>query len=371
MIVPLSSPDIGPRERELVGEVLDSNILSIGPKQEQFERMVAEYLGVREAVAVNSGTSGLHLAVRALGIGEGDEVITSPFSFVASANCLLYERARPVFTDIEPLTMNMDPNSIEASITPRTKAILPVHVFGVPADMKTILTIARKHGLAVIEDACEAIGARYNGKLAGSEGDVGVFAFYPNKQITTGEGGIISTDSGELAGLCRSMRNQGRSEGDSWLHHERLGYNYRLDELSAALGIAQMERLDEILARREAVAGAYNERLRRLDGVTVPSAGPELKISWFVYVVRLAPGIKRDRVMDFLKKNGVACRAYFQPIHLQPFYRKMFGYREGDYPEAERAASATLALPFFNSLTIEQIDYVVAVLAEALKVPGT
>lgn len=367
MYVPLSSPDIGRRERELVNEVLDSSVLSLGPKVEQFERLVAEYLGVKEAVAVNSGTSGLHLAVRALDIGEGNEVITTPFSFVASANCLLYERARPVFVDIEPRTMNMDPDLIEAAITPRTRAILPVHVFGVPADLEKIFALAKKYRLAVIEDACEAIGARYNGKMVASEGDAGVFAFYPNKQITTGEGGIISTNREDLAKLCRSMRNQGRSEGDTWLYHERIGYNYRLDELSAALGIAQMERLDRILARREEVAGAYNDRLKHLAGVTIPSAGPPAyKISWFVYVVRLAPGIDRNRVMSFLQKNGVACRAYFQPIHLQPFYRKLFGYREGDYPEAERAASTTLALPFYNNLTLQEVDYVVEVLAEAL-----
>jgi len=368
--VPLSSPDIGPRERELVNEVIASNILSIGPRVKQFERMVAQYLGVKEAVAVNSGTGGLHLAVRALGIGEGDEVITSPFSFVASSNCLLYERAQPVLVDIDPLTLNIDPGGIEAGITPRTKAILPVHVFGRPADMEAILEIAGRYNLAVIEDACEAIGARYNGKMAGSGGDAGVFAFYPNKQITTGEGGIICTNSAELAGLCRSMRNQGRSDGDKWLEHCRLGYNYRLDELSAALGVAQMERIDEILARREEVALAYNARLERLAGVTAPDWEPGIKISWFVYVIRLDPAIDRDRVMAFLREKGVDCRPYFPPIHLQPFYRKDFGYREGDFPHAERAASSTLALPFFNNLTEQQMDYVIETLAGAIAAAG-
>lgn len=366
MIVPLSSPDIGQRERDLINEVLSSNILSIGPKVEQFERMVAEYLGVKEAVAVSSGTSGLHLAVRALRIGEGDEVITTPFSFIASSNCLLFERARPVFVDIEPMTLNIDPACIEAKITPRTKAILPVHTFGRPADMEVIMEIAEKHRLAVIEDACEAIGASYKGKKVGSESDAGVFAFYPNKQITTGEGGIVSTNSSDLAGLCRSMRNQGRSDGDKWLHHCSLGYNYRLDELSAALGVAQMERIDEILAKREAVARAYSVKLERMEGVTVPYMQTEVKISWFVYVIRLTPGINRDRVMRFLQKNGVDCRPYFQPIHLQPFYKEKFGYRQGDFPNTERAASSTLALPFFNNLTEPQIDYVVEVLAEAI-----
>ncbi|NPV73027.1 MAG: DegT/DnrJ/EryC1/StrS family aminotransferase [Pelotomaculum sp.] len=366
MNVPLSSPDIGQRERELVNEVLAGSILSMGPKVEQFERMVAEYLGVKEAVAVSSGTSGLHLAVRALGIGEGDEVITTPFSFVASSNCILYERARPVFVDIDPLTLNIDPEGIEAKITPRTRAILPVHVFGRPADMAVIMDIAKKHGLYVIEDACEAVGASYNGKMVGSEGDAGVFAFYPNKQITTAEGGIISTNSTELAGLCRSMRNQGRIDGKKWLDHCHLGYNYRMDELSAALGVAQMERIDEILAKREAVARAYNARLGRLKGVTLPHMEPGIKISWFVYVIRLDPGISRDRVMTYLQEKGVDCRPYFPPVHLQPFYRETFGYREGDYPNAERAASATLALPFFNNLTEQQMDYVVEVLEQAI-----
>jgi len=371
VIVPLSSPDIGRRERELINEVLDSNILSMGPKVEQFERMVAGYLGVREAVAVNSGTSGLHLAVRALGIGEGDEVITSPFSFIASSNCILFERARPVFVDIDRLTLNIDPAGIEAKITPKTRAILPVHVFGRPADMERIIEIARKYRLAVIEDACEAIGARYNGKMVGSESDAAVFAFYPNKQITTGEGGVIATGSSTLAGLCRSMRNQGRSDVNNWLNHCRLGYNYRLDEMSAAIGVAQMERIDEILAKREAVAQAYSNRLGRLEGLTIPFTEPNIKISWFVYVVCLAPGIDRDYVLKYLRENGVDSRPYFQPIHLQPFYRKTFGYREGDYPNAERAASSTLALPFFNNLTEQQMDYVVEVLAEAISRAGS
>lgn len=367
MIVPLSSPDIGRRERELVNEVLAGNILSMGTKIEQFERMVADYLGVKEAVAVNSGTSGLHLAVRALGIGECDEVITSPFSFIASSNCLLFERARPVFVDIDPLTMNIDPTGIEAKITPLTKAILPIHVFGRPAEMKAIMEIAGRHRLAVIEDACEAIGASYNGKMVGSESDAGIFAFYPNKQITTGEGGIISTNDSEIAELCRSMRNQGRSDGDKWLNHCRLGYNYRLDELSSALGVAQMERIDEMLAKREAVARAYNARLERLEGVTIPLGEPGIKISWFVYVVCLGPGINRDRAMAYLQENGVDCRPYFQPIHLQPFYREMFGFHEGDFPNTERIASSTLALPFFNNCTEQQMDYVVEVLAEAIR----
>ncbi|MDF9407873.1 MAG: UDP-4-amino-4-deoxy-L-arabinose--oxoglutarate aminotransferase [Pelotomaculum sp. PtaB.Bin013] len=367
MNVPLSSPDIGQRERELVNAVLDSNILSIGPQVEQFERMVADYLGVKEAVAVNSGTSGLHLAVRGLGISAGDEVITSPFSFVSSSNCMLYENARPVFVDIDPLTLNIDPEKIEAKITSRTRAILPVHVFGRPADMGRIMEVARQYRLAVIEDACEAIGARYREKMVGSESDAAVFAFYPNKQITTGEGGVISTNNSDLAGLCRSMRNQGRNSVGGWFNHCRLGYNYRLDELSAALGVAQMEYLDEILAKREAVAMAYNARLERLEGVALPYLEPGIKISWFVYVVRLAPGIDRDRVMAYLQGNGVDCRPYFQPIHLQPFYQEKFGYQSGDFPNTEFVASSTLALPFFNNITEKQLDYVVEVLTEAIR----
>lgn len=367
MKVPLSCPDIGSQERELVNRVLDSNVLSIGPMVEQFERMVAGYLGVKEAVAVSSGTGGLHLAVRALGIGRGDEVITTPFSFVASSNCILYEGARPVFADIELETMNIDPDRVEAGITGKTRAVLPVHVFGHPADMDTLNDIAHRHGLAVIEDACEAIGAAYNGKKAGCMGDAGVFAFYPNKQITTGEGGIIATNNHDLAGLCRSLRNQGRSDTDLWLHHNRLGYNYRLDELSAALGVAQMKRIEQILARREDVARYYNTRLGRMQGVVTPQVRAGVKMSWFVYVVRLEQGINRDRVMHYLRENDVDCRPYFKPIHLQPYYRERFGYREGSFPNTERVALSTLALPFFNRITEQQIDYVGEVLAEALR----
>lgn len=368
MNVPLSSPDIGQRERDLIDEVLAGNILSIGPKLKQFESMVADYLGVKEAVAVNSGTSGLHLAVRALGIGEGDEVITTPFSFISSTNCFIYERARPVYVDIDPKTFNIDPAQIESAITPKTRAILPVHVFGRPSDMDTINKIAAKNGLWVIEDACEAIGAGYNGKKVGTECDAGVFAFYPNKQITTGEGGIITTNDNTVADLCRSMRNQGRSEENGgWLDHSRLGYNYRLDELSAALGVAQMERLEQILAKRETVARAYNTKLKGIGGIITPIEEPGITISWFVYVISLECGIDRNRVMNYLHNHGVDCRPYFQPLHLQPFYKKLFGYREGDYPNTEQVASSTLALPFFNNITEQQMNYVIDVLQQAIE----
>lgn len=366
MKVPLSSPDIGPEERELVNCVLDSGVLSIGPLVENFEQTITDYLGVDHAIAVSSGTAGLHLAVRALGIGEGDEVITTPFSFVASSNCILYERARPVFADIEPDTLNIDPAQVESLVTQNTKAILPVHVFGHPADMDALNDIAARHGLAMIEDACEAIGSLCNGKKAGTMGDAGVFAFYPNKQITTGEGGVIATNNRALADLCRSMRNQGRSMADLWLHHDRLGYNYRLDELSAALGVAQMKRLDAILARREVVARSYHAKLGKLKGVMLPRVRPEVRVSWFVYVIRLEQGINRDRVMHYLRDNDVDCRPYFTPIHLQPFYRQLYHYQEGCYPNSESAASSTLALPFFNQLTEQQVDYVSQVLGEAL-----
>jgi len=366
MKVPLSSPDIGPDEHELVGRVLNSGILSIGPMVEKFEQMTADYLGVGDAVAVSSGTAGLHLVVRALDIGEGDEVITTPFSFVASSNCILYERARPVFADIESETLNLDPMLVESLITDKTKAILPVHAFGHPTEMDAILDIAARYGLAVIEDACEAIGSMYNGKKAGTMGNAGVFAFYPNKQITTGEGGLIATDNPELAGLFRSMRNQGRSMNNLWLHHERLGYNYRLDEISAALGVAQVAKIDEILDKREAVARSYHAKLGRLKGVILPRVLPGVRMSWFVYVIRLEQGIDRDRVMQYLQDNGVDCRPYFTPIHLQPFYRRLFNYREGCFPNTETAASSTLALPFFNRLTEQQMDHVIRVLGEAL-----
>ncbi|ACV63601.1 Glutamine--scyllo-inositol transaminase [Desulfofarcimen acetoxidans DSM 771] len=363
MNVPLSAPDIGPLERQAVMQVLSGSVLSIGPQLEAFERLVAGYVGVKYAVAVNSGTSGLHLVIRSLGIGEGDEVLTTPFSFVASANCMLFERAKPVFVDIDPLTLNIDVSKIEEKITPKTKAILPVHVFGYPADMREILDLAKKYKLYVIEDACEALGSRYHNKMAGSLGDIGVFAFYPNKQITTGEGGMVVTDRSELADLCRSMRNQGREEGNGWLEHCRLGYNYRMDELSASLGVVQMQRIDEILNKRQAAAEKYSTRLKEFAQVELPYVGPEIKMSWFVYVIRVPD---RDRVLQYLRARGVGCQTYFQPIHLQPFYTKMFGCQKGNFPVTEKVASSTLALPFASNLTDEQIDYVVETLAEAL-----
>lgn len=368
--VPLSKPDITPKEIDAVVGVLKTPYLSIGPQIVAFEQSIADYVGAKYAIGVNSGTSGLHLLVRSVGITEGDEVITTPFSFVASANCILFERAKPIFADIDPKTLNIDVDLVEDKITESTKAILPVHAFGYPAEMKKIQAIAQKHDLAVIEDACEALGAVYEGKKVGTLSDAAVFAFYPNKQITTGEGGIIVTDNEEIAKLCRSMRNQGRGEGSAWLAHERLGYNYRLDELSAALGVAQMDRLEEILAQREKVARRYNEKLQKVEGVKTPGMGTNVCISWFVYVIQLSEFINRDKVMNYLEEHGVGCRPYFSPIHLQPFYREMFGYREGDYPVTEKVSRSTIALPFYNTLTEEEMDYVVQTLADAIDALG-
>ncbi|NLO88840.1 MAG: DegT/DnrJ/EryC1/StrS family aminotransferase [Clostridia bacterium] len=367
MQIPLSRPDITQKEIDLVNEVLNSSYLALGPKIKEFEEAFAGYVGRKFAVAVNSGTSGLHLLVRALGIGEGDEVITTPFSFIASSNCLLFERARPIFVDIDPLTLNMNVDLTEEKITEKTKAILAVDVFGHPVEMDKIEDLAAKYNLYVIEDACEAIGAKYKGRMAGSLGDGAVFAFYPNKQITTGEGGVIVTDNEEIAYLCRSMRNQGRGENSEWLAHERLGYNYRMDEMSAALGIAQLERIDEILEKRSQVACIYNEKFKGVEEVEIPYSAPEVKMSWFVYVIRLKKNIDRNRVMDYLRKNGVGCRAYFPPIHLQPFYREKFGYKEGDFPVTEGISKRTIALPFYNNLSEAEIDYVVKKLCEGIK----
>jgi dTDP-4-amino-4,6-dideoxygalactose transaminase len=369
--IPLSSPDLTNDERAAVLEVLSGRDLSLGPRLPAFEQAIADRSGARHAIAVNSGTSALHLCVKAAGIGDGDEVITTPFSFVASANCALFERAVPKFVDIDPVTWNIDVARIEAAITPRTRAILPVHVFGRPCPMAPILKIAGKYGLAVIEDSCEAIGATINGKAAGTFGQTGTFAFYPNKQITTGEGGAIVTNDDEVARLCRSWRNQGRSEGGAWLQHERLGYNYRLSDINCALGMVQLSRLEEILAMRASVADRYTKALAGLapDIITPAPAAPGTRISWFVYVIRLQDEYSlgdREVVVQGLRRRGIACNTYFSPIHLQPFYREMFGFRPGDFPVTEHIAERTIALPFFNHLTDEQINAVRDALAGTL-----
>jgi dTDP-4-amino-4,6-dideoxygalactose transaminase len=338
---------------------------------ERFEQAAARFVGTRHAAAVSSGTAGLHLCMRAAGIGDGDEVITTPFSFVASANCVLYERGRPVFVDIEPDTLNIDPERIEAAVTRSTRALLPVHAFGQPADMDPILEIARRHNLFVIEDACEAIGAQYKGSKAGTIGDAGVFAFYPNKQMTTGEGGAIVTNRPDWDTLFRSLRNQGRDVFDAWLNHTRLGYNYRLDEMSAALGVAQLERIEELLGKRDSVARMYAEQLRTIPEVTPPFvAGNTTRMSWFVYVVRLAAGVDRDQVMRSLAQRGIPSRPYFTPIHLQPFYRELYGYHEGDYPATELVSKSVLALPFHGDMDELMVDHVCRNLAEILVPKG-
>ena len=366
-MIPLAQPDIGEEEIRLVNEVLRSGWLSMGPKVGEFEQLFANYIGTKHAIAVNSGTSGLHLCINAIGIKNGDEVITSPFSFIASGNCIIFEGGKPVFVDIDPDTLNIDAESIEAAITKNTKAILPVHVFGQPCEMDTIMDIAGDHDLAVVEDACEAMGAEYNGQKAGTFGDASVFAFYPNKQMTTGEGAMIVTDDDNIAKLCRSLRNQGRSEDEEWLNHVRLGYNYRLDEMSCALGIEQLNRIDELVDKRAKVAVEYTKQLGSVDGVTTQHLDPKVKMSWFVYVVQVNEAINRNKIMEYLKEHGVSCRPYFTPIHLQPFYREMFGYKEGDFPICEKVCDSTIALPFYGNLDKETIGQVCSVLKDSLE----
>ncbi|NPV70693.1 MAG: DegT/DnrJ/EryC1/StrS family aminotransferase [Firmicutes bacterium] len=382
MQVHLSRPDVTEQEIAVLEAVIRSPVLALGPNITEFERAVAGYVGRRHGIACNSGTSGLHLLVRALGIGDGDEVITTPFSFIASSNCILYERARPVFVDIEPDTGNIDPDLIEATITPRTKAILPVDAFGQPARLDAIREIADRRGLFVIEDSCESLGSEYKGVRAGNGAFAhgAVFAFYPNKQITTGEGGMVVTDDDRLMRLCRSMCNQGRGEEGVWLSHERLGFNYRMDEMSAALGVAQMRRIEEIIEKRARVAEIYRERLSRIDGVRLPYIASEVtRMSWFVYVIRVGLEEKeparqeavRDHVMKVLIDNEIGCRPYFTPIHLQPFYREMFGFKEGDFPITELAGRTSIAIPFHNNLTEAEIEYVAGALEEGLRTaPG-
>ena len=395
MAIPMSSPDLTDAEREAVLDVLASPILSFGPRLEAFERTIARYVRARHAVGVNSGTSGLHLCVIAAGVGEGDLVVTTPYSFVASANCILYERGVPVFVDVDEKTGNMDPALVAEAIDDlsrggerakrwlppvlrtgayrpegRLKAVLPVHAFGQPADMDPILDVARRHGLAVIEDACEAIGSEYKGRKAGTLGDAAVFAFYPNKQMTTGEGGIIVTNREDWDVLFRSLRNQGRDVFDAWLNHSRLGYNYRMDEMSAALGLAQLERIEELLAKRERVARWYTERLARVDGVQTPYVAPSTtRMSWFVYVIRLALHIDRQAVMAALAEQGIPSRPYFTPIHLQPFYVERFSYHQGAFPVTEALGDTSLALPFSSIMDEAQVEYVCEQLMRALQSP--
>jgi perosamine synthetase len=359
MNIPMSSPDISRVDIEAVNEVLRTRWLSLGPKLEQFEGAFAAYVGTKGAVGVNSGTSGLHLAMIATGVGKDDEVITPSFSFIASANCVLYVGARPIFVDVDPLTYNLYPLALEEAITQRTKAIVVVHAFGQPADMDPILDIARKHGLLVIEDACEAIGAEYKERRAGTMSDAAVFAFYPNKQMTTGEGGMIVTDNEAWLELFRSLRNQGRDVFDAWLCHSRLGYNYRMDEMSAALGLSQLQRIDELLAKRAQVAAWYDERIAPIPFLHKPYiAATTSRMSWFVYVIRCSDRINRNSLMSYLAENGIASRPYFTPTHLQPFYQRHYHVPRAKLFNTEKAGDSLLALPFSGVMTEEQVDYV-------------
>jgi dTDP-4-amino-4,6-dideoxygalactose transaminase len=373
--IPLSAPELSGREEALALEVLRSGRLSLGPMLDRFEQRFAEWLEIEDAVAVSSGTTALHLGVRGLGWGEGDEILTSPFSFVASANCLLYEGARPMFCDIDPVTLNLDPEAAADAIAPATAGILPVHIFGWPAAMPQIEELAAKNGLGILEDACEAIGTvDSEGKRVGTRGNAATFAFYPNKQMTTGEGGMLVPAGAEQASRYRSERNQGRAEDMAVLAHERLGFNYRLAELACALGIAQIERIDELLEMREAVAAAYEHRLAALaaergegeDGLLVPSSerGEERR-SWFVYVVQLPESSDRDAVIASLAERGIPSKAYLPCLHLFPHLREL-GYREGQFPVAERAGARSLGLPFFSQMAESQVDRVCEALSAAL-----
>ncbi len=366
--IPLAKPEVGAREEELVLEVLRSGRLSLGPMGGRFEREFAAWLGSGDAVAVSSGTTALHLGVRTLGWGKGDEVLTSPFSFVASANCLLYEGARPVFCDIDPETLNLDPAAVEAAVGERSAGVLPVHIFGFPAAMPELEAIAKRRGLGILEDACEALGAvDAEGRRVGTRGNFASFAFYANKQMTTAEGGMIAPPNPEVAARLRSERNQGRAPDMGWLDYDRLGFNYRLSDLAAALGVAQVERLDDLLARRARVAALYEDGLAGVGGLRTPlsTRGKERR-SWFVYVVRLAGEVDRDAVVAALAKRGVASKAYLPCIHLFPHLREL-GYREGQFPVAEAASAHSLALPFFPSMTESQVTRVCEALAESLR----
>jgi perosamine synthetase len=366
--VPLARPEIGGREEELVLEVLRSGRLSLGPMGERFEREFAAWLGVEEAVMVSSGTAALHLGVRALGWGEGDEVLTSPFSFVASANCLLYEGAKPVFCDVDPLSLDLDRDAAAAAVGERTRGILPIHIFGYPAAMPELEALAARHGLGILEDACEALGASdHEGKAVGARGNLATFAFYANKQMTTGEGGMIVPPDAATAARLRSERNQGRAADMGWLDHGGIGFNYRLSDVAAAIGVAQVEKLDSLLGRREAVAALYEDRLAGVEGVEVPvaSRGKERR-SWFVYVIRLGDEVDRDATIAELARNGVASKAYLPCIHLFPHLREL-GYREGQFPVAEAASAHSLALPFFPAMSEGQVDRVCQALAAAIR----
>lgn len=362
--ISLSAPDITDAEINAAVAVMKSPQLSLGPRIPEFEKCFTDRLGCRHAMAVNSGTSGLHLVWAALGVGPGDEVITSPFSFIASSNSIMFVGARPVFVDVDPETWQIDAKRIEAAITPRTKALLPVDIFGNTPDLDAVVNIAHQRRLRVVEDSCEALGTTNKNRPAGTIGEAGVFGFYPNKQMTTGEGGMIVTNDDKIAALCRSLRNQGRDPEAGWLAHARLGYNFRMPDILAAIGTQQMKRLDEIVAKRERVAKWYVDRLGGDPRFTLMQVRPEVKLSWFVMVVRLSDDYsqsQRDEMLGKLRAAGIGCNNYFSPLHLQPFYREQFGYRPGDFPLTEALSARTIALPFHNHLSEGDVDHVVRV----------
>ena len=370
--IPLARPYLDDREQELVLEVLRSGRLSLGPTIEEFERLVAERVGAPYAAAVSSGTAGLHLLCRVAGIRPGDEVITSTLSFAASANCFVFEGGVPVFADVDPRTLNMDPAAVEAAITERTKAIVAVDIFGYPCELDELRGIAERHGLALIEDSAQALGAEYKGVPVGGHGVPAIFGFYPNKQVATGEGGVVTTHDEQTRQLVVSMRNQGREyAGGGWFDHVRLGFNYRWTDLQAAVGIAQLEKLDRLLELRSAAAEHYGELLRGVDGVeTLAADDADHKRSWFVYVVALAPELGRDAVMAALRRDGVATAEYIPCIHLQPYMRRDYGFAEGQFPVAEAVSRRTLALPFYPQIEAADQERVVEVLAAAVAASG-
>jgi perosamine synthetase len=362
--IPLARPWLGVAEEAAVLAVLRSGQLSLGPRVPEFEQLFAQRIGTTYASAVSSGTAGLHLALRAVGVGEGDEVVTSPFSFVASANAVIYERARPVFADIDPVTLTLDPDAAAAAVTERTRAVLPVHIFGWPAELEPLEAL----GMPIVEDACEALGALHaDGRAVGSRGHPAVFAFYPNKQMTTGEGGIVVLEDEGLKERIDSERNQGRAPDMDWLDHDRLGFNYRLSDIACALGIAQLARLDELLAARATVASAYAQALGGIEGLELPcpDAGGVIR-GWFVYTVLLPRGIDRDATIDALRSRGIASKPYLPAIHLMSFYRERFGHRPGEFPVCEDVAARSIALPFFPQLREGQIERVAGSLAAVL-----
>lgn len=364
--ISMSSPDLDESEIKELTDVLRSGRLALGPKAEEFEKKMAEYVGVNYGVAVSSGTAALHILVRALDIKEGDEVLVPSFTFSSTVNVILYERAKPVFIDINPDIYTIDPEDMERKITEKTKAVLVVDVFGHPAEWDEILRIAERYNLNIIDDSCEALGAEYRGRKIGQFGDAACFAFYPNKQITTGEGGIIVTNNPEINTLARSLRNQGRDEMGAWLEHKRLGYNYRMDEMSAALGVSQLKKIETFLAKREKVARAYTERLNNWGFLRTQVIRPYVHMSWFIYVITLEKGLDRDNVMKKMAERGIPTRGYFFPMHLQPYIRDMFGFKGGELPVTEDIAKRTLALPFHNNLSEDEIDEVVEALKDAV-----